>query len=133
MSWLFPISFLLLISGQRGPQFYYWNGKQLEALKKIELPNLGSTSLRFFVRSPYELEAAQIDSVSNRICLPDSSDVERFCLIGRWYVLLYQTRLTVGVSQHVLAVRTVGGKTFLHKFLIAVEGAMRMEHLHINH
>lgn len=133
MRWLFLLLFLVFFSSRREPQFYYWNGKQLEVLQKIQLPNLGSTSLRFFVKSPYELQAASIDSVNSRICLPDSSDRAKFHLIGRWYVILWQTRLNVGIFKHRIAVRTAEGKIFVYKFAIAVEGAMRMKHLHINH
>jgi len=133
MKWLFVLPFLIFFSGHRVPQFYYWNGKQLEVLRKIQVPNLGWTSLRFFVKSPYELETGGIDSVNGRICLPDSLDRANFHLGGRWYVISWQTTLNVGISQHAIVVRSVEGTIFIHKFVVAVEGAMKMEQLHINH
>lgn len=133
MRWLFLLPFILFFSNQKSPQFYYWDGKQLEVLKTVQLPNLGSTTLRFYIKSPCKLEAVSLDSEQSRIYLPDRSDRAKFHLKGRWYVIIWQTRLSVGISHHIIDARTVKGESFIQKFSVAVEGAQKIEHLNTNH
>lgn len=117
---------LFLFSSPQGPQVYYYNGKSLTKLGIIEKPNIGSAAVTLFIHSPYDLISAKIDSNEVQMCLPETAMRSHFKLSGRWYVIVWKTKLTVGAADHVLCVTSYKGKVHKRRFTVEVEGARRM-------
>ncbi len=118
---------LFLFSSPAGPQVYYYNGKSLTKLGVIEEPNIGRAAVTLFIHSPYELINARIDSDEVQMCLPEVPLRNHFKLSGRWYVVVWKTKLTVGGTDHVLCMTSYKGKVHERRFTVDVEGAKRLE------
>lgn len=118
---------LFLFSSPQGPHVYYYNGKSLAKLGVIEKPNIGRAAVTLFIHSPYELIDSRIDSNEVQMCLPETSVRRHFKLSGRWYVIIWETKLTVGATDHVLYMTSHKGKVHEKRFAVDVEGTKRMD------
>jgi hypothetical protein len=104
------------------PQVYILNGKTLERLNTIFLPNTHRASFQFFVKSPYELKFVRVDSLDYSLCLLDRPTACKMGLRGRWYKLDWATELQPGSAPHTITFRARSGLAFKHNFIVNVEG-----------
>jgi len=120
------------LSGHSGnePQVFYFDGKSLTTLDAIFLPNIGSESFRIFIKSPYELKYASLDSTEISMCLVNRGKMKELKLTGRWYSIQWNTRLKVGASKHIILLTKPSGAVFRKSFMLNVEGNEKIEKPH---
>lgn len=123
----FVIALLVLFSSPKGPEAYYYNGKNLVRLSVIEIPNIDHATFTLLIKSPYELLSAIVDSNDVRMCLPGVSLRKQLRLSGRWYVIKFEMKLKVGSAQHVLCLTSYTGRIHERRFTINVEGSKQLK------
>jgi len=130
----FIVAFLVMIgtlpkeiNSQKQPRAYYCDGRKLIMLNAIFVPNVRRKSFQFFVKSPYELEQASMDSSKVPIHQVDRTTRRKMRLQGRWYTIKCDIGLRVGSEQHVLFLTARSGTVFKKHFTVSVEGTRRLE------
>lgn len=121
------VALLMVTMPLKEPHVYYYNGKNIVSLNVVEMPNARRAVLQFFVHSPYELRNACVDSSDVEMCLPGISLRDKLELKGRWYIISWDARLSVGSSRHVIHLYSCHHKVYDKAFHIDVEGSKRIE------
>jgi hypothetical protein len=116
---------LALIGPPKGPQVYILNGKTLERLNTIFLPNIHRDNFQFFVKSPCELNFVRVDSSDYSLCLLDRPTTRKMGLRGRWYKLDWATELQPGSKTHAITFTARSGLVFKFNFIVNVEGTAK--------
>jgi hypothetical protein len=111
------------------PQVYVLNGKTLERLNTIFLPNIHRANFQFFVKSPYELRFVRVDSSDYSLCLLDWPTACKMGLRGRWYKLEWATELQPGSKAHIITLTARSGLVFKFDFIVNVEGTAKSKRL----
>ena len=124
------IASLIIIGAPKAPRIFYYDGKNLSTLDAIFVSNIRQGSFQFFVKSPYELEYASVDSTDVVMYLPDKVTTEKMRLTGRWYRINWESRLRTGSEKHIVFLTARSGSVFKKSFVVNVEGAKKLEKPH---
>ncbi len=122
-------AFLVLIGAPKGPQIYVLNGATLARLNTILVPNIRRGNFQFFIKSPYELKHARVDSSELSLRLLDRSTVKKMRLRGRWYKLSWDAELKTGSETHTILLTARSGAAFKFDFTVNVEGSKKSKSL----
>jgi hypothetical protein len=120
------IVLFMLFGAANEPRIFLYSGKTLMKLEVVTVPNVGTEVLKLLVESPYELKSALLDSSDVKLCLPTRNLMAGLNLKGRWYVINWRVKLTVGSERHTILLICRSGRTYKKTFVINTEGNMRL-------